>query len=125
MAGKRKESAAADLLRLGMLVPLVVGQRMARMAAATPATRRSDAAEWQKMGSEKLFAAHEAWFAAAMAWQRHLLEAGLRAWSPWSRVSPLHWWQQRQVDAQNLGSAALAPVVRRVSANARRLSRRG
>lgn len=124
MTRKRKGSAAADVVRLGLLAPLVVGQRLGRMAAATPGSHRADAAEWQRMTSEKWFAAQESWFAAAIAWQQQLLEAGMRAWSPWSRVSPLDWWKQRQADARNVGAAALTPVVRRVAGNARRLSRR-
>ena len=124
MAAKRKASTTAAVVRLGMLAPLVVGQRLARVAAATPATRRSDAAEWQRMTSEKLFAAQESWFAAAVAWQQQVFAAGMKAWSPWSGYSPLAWWQQRRVDAEAVGAAALAPVVRRVAGNAKRLARR-
>lgn len=124
MAGKRKGSTAADVMRLGMLAPLVISRRLSRMATATPATRRSDANEWQRMTSEKVFAAQESWFAAAVAWQQQLFAAGLKAWSPWSAFSPLSWWQQRQVDADIIGAAALVPVVRRVSSNATRLTRR-
>lgn len=123
MSRKRKNSMAADVVRLGLLAPMVVGQRLGRMAAPT-GPRRSDAAEWQRMTSEKWFAAQESWFAAAIAWQQQLLGAGLLAWSPWSRVSPLDWWKQRQVEAENVGAAALTPIVRRVANNARRLSRR-
>lgn len=124
MSRKRKSSIAADVVRLGLLAPMVVGQRLGRMAAATPGSSRSDAAEWQRMTSEKWFATQESWFAAAIAWQQQLLGASLLAWSPWSRVSPLDWWKQRQVEAENVGAAALTPIVRRVANNARRLSRR-
>lgn len=126
MARRKKASGPGDMLRLGTLAPLVAAQRLGRLAAATPATRRRDAAEFQRMASEKVFAWHESWLGAAgalFALQQRAIAAALRV-SPWNGLGALSWWQQRWIDAGEVGAAALAPVARRVAANATRLSRR-
>jgi hypothetical protein len=126
MARKRKATGLDDLVRLGTLAPRVVAQRVGRLAAATPASRRSDAAEWQRMASEKFFALQESWLGAARAMyslQQQAFGSAMRG-APWNGFGALAWWHQRWVDAGDVGAAALAPVAKRVAANASRLARK-
>lgn len=91
---------------------------MARMAAG-------DGAELQRMYSEKVLAAGEAWNAMAVQTvlenQKLALSFMQSVWMPWLKQSPA---------SQQLGDAALrvlgegmAPVHRRAMANAKRLGR--
>ena len=125
MARKRKATMVTDLMRVGLLAPMVVAQRVGRMATTTPATRRRESGEWQRMTSEKVFAAQEAWLAAAgavISLQQQAFAAAMRE-LPWGSHPALSWWQQRWIDAGQVGGAALAPVARRVADNAKRLAR--
>jgi hypothetical protein len=129
MTKRRTATGLGDMLRIGALAPVVIGARLTRMAATSPRTRAADAAEWQRMASEKLFALQESWLAgvgAMFALQQQAWSAWwLRGISPWSAASTVHWWQQRTVEAERIGAAVVAPVARRVAQNAKRLQRRG
>ena len=114
---RRSKSLAAQTLELGMAAPQVIAHRMARM----------DAAEFQRMGTEKMAAAGEAWVAMAtqafVENQKLALSFMQSMWFPWMRPTPKSVSRQiNQATAAILGKG-LAPVRRRAVANARRLSR--
>ena len=89
------KSLAVQLFELGVAAPQVIAHRMAAC----------DAAEFQRMYTEKIAAANEAW--AAMAAQA-LLE------NPWLPSSAA---------ALRVLAKGMAPVRRRAVANAKRLRR--
>jgi hypothetical protein len=102
----------------------VVAHRVGRMAAAghTPSAR--DSKEFALMGTEKVAAFYESW--AAMGWAA--LQAQQRLWlgmmlAPWGGGRPSN--QALAGHALHILGQGLAPVHRRATANARRLSRRG
>jgi hypothetical protein len=123
----RRHSLMMKSVELALAVPQVMGHRLWRMALAGPLPSAVDRAEFQLMGLEKLAAFAESW--QAMSWQMWQIQQDLvlgmmRLWLPWwpgRNVFSQHWL--RQAGAGVL-SAGLAPVHRRATANARRLSRR-
>lgn len=89
---------------IALAAPVVVGLRSARMAAAGASPSRRDRRESVRMVQEKAEAGLES-----------MLAVGTRLWQ-----AQLAW----PGAAWPLATAALRPVHRRVTANARRLSRR-
>ncbi|MEO8486629.1 MAG: polyhydroxyalkanoate granule-associated phasin [Betaproteobacteria bacterium] len=129
---KRIRRASRDATRafeLAVSAPQVAALRMMRMAAAGPFPSSRDRGEMLAMGTEKVAAFHEAWQAMAA-------EGARRQWDLW--LSPTFWtlpWMPpaRSADwlagnARRAGLAVLgeglAPVHRRVVANAKRLRRK-
>jgi hypothetical protein len=116
---------ASQLATLSSRAPLVVARRMMQMADPTPDA--ADRRELRRMGSEKLTAMQEGWTAMAMqalslqqrAWMTWLQSA----WTPWQSGTPMQAWTRAIADADSVLAAGLRPATRRVSANARRLSR--
>ena len=92
---RRSKSLAVQAFELGMAAPQVIAHRMAAC----------DAVEFQRMCTEKIAAANEAW--VAMATQA-LLE------NPWSPSSAA---------ALRILAKGMAPIRRRAVANAKRLRR--
>jgi hypothetical protein len=98
-----------------MAVPQVLAHRLTGM----------DAQEFYRMGSEKVFAFHEAW--AAMAAQAFLenqklaLSLAQSFWFPWM---PRSFSRQIHDAGVNILGKGMAPVRRRAVANAKRLGRR-
>jgi hypothetical protein len=122
---RRSRSLAAQTVDLGFAVPQVIAHRVARMmlAGASPSAR--DRRELQRMGTEKMLAATEAWNAMAVQTvvenQKLALSFMQSLWFPWAG---------RQSAARQVHDAALevlgrgmAPVRRRAVANAKRLGR--
>ena len=106
MARHRKKTAARHALDIGFAAPWVMAQRL----AAAP-----DFAAWQRFAAEKWLAAMQGTLAAA--------HAGMTS-PPWpAPVTPWGWWSAWLPAAERIGAAALAPVSRRVTANARGLAR--
>jgi hypothetical protein len=95
---RRSRALAAQSIALGMAVPQVIAHRAARMG---------DHAELFRMGSEKVFAFHEAW--VAMATQA-VLENQKLAFS-------------LMQSGLSIFGKGMAPVRRRAVANAKRLGR--
>ena len=123
MTRPRRRRAATGtstrLLELATLAPAVAGARLARMAleGATPSARgRSDMVA---MVLEKQVAFAQAWSAMwAEAW-RQQMRLGLA----WMTTAPTAGQAARMVDSgvRRIAAKGLAPVHRRVVANARRL----
>ncbi|PWV64725.1 polyhydroxyalkanoate granule-associated phasin [Plasticicumulans acidivorans] len=113
------------LLALWSAVPTVVAIRVERMLTAGPLPSRRDQREFERMGMEKLDAFHESWLALMAQYHQECLRLALRPW----------WWLGPQPHAvtaagEDISHAlftivdhALAPIERRASANARRLSK--
>lgn len=99
----------------------VIPIRLARMAAAGPNPGQRDRREFHKMGAEKLQAAGESVFAVALAMQQAQLQFWARCWQGW--LTPMQRGVAPHVQLARLASAALAPVHRAATANARRLNR--
>jgi hypothetical protein len=124
---RRSKSLAAQTVDLGFAVPQVVAHRLARMMMAGGSPSARDRRELQRMGTEKILAANEAWNAMAIQTvlenQKLALSLIQSIWFPWVR---------RESAAMQLSNAALdilgkgmAPVRRRAVANAKRLGRIG
>lgn len=105
---------AAQAVELSLAAPQVVAQRVARMARGGAAPSTADRREFARMGSEKVAAFWQSWFAMGMvAWQQ--------SWRLWSGAAGFG----RLPDAAGrVLVAGLAPVHGRAVANARRLRRR-
>ena len=80
------------------------------MEKALESTRR----EFHTMGQEKLHAFWQSWF--AMGWA--MLEAGQQAW-----IAMLQGARVPLIDVHHVLARGMAPVHRKATANARRLSR--
>jgi len=128
-------------LRIGMqttemmfAVPQVVSHRLGRVKTSSAGTRARDQREFQLMGAEKFAAFGESWTKMTI----QMLKANqqiTRAWaSAWStpfrmptraaaRRSLVRSVAQLQGSALSIVSSGLAPVHRRATANAKRLSR--
>ena len=122
---RRTKSLAAQTIDLGFAVPQVIAHRVARIMIAGGSPSARDRRELQRMGSEKILAANEAWNAmsvqAALENQKLALSLIQSLWFPSA---------QRPSAAMQLSNAALdvlgkgmAPVRRRAVANAKRLGR--
>jgi hypothetical protein len=111
---RRSKSLAAQSIKLGLAVPQVIAHRLAGM----------DAVEFQRMGTEKLAAFHEAWGAmatqAVLENQKLALSLMQSFWFPWIRPRSSMARQLSDAGMSVLGSG-MAPVTRRAVANAKRL----
>jgi len=122
---RRTKSLAAQTIDLGFAVPQVIAHRVARIMIAGGSPSARDRRELQRMGSEKILAANEAWNAmavqAVLENQKLALSLIQSLWFPWA---------QRPSAAMQVSNAALdvlgkgmAPLRRRAVANAKRLGR--
>ena len=105
---RRAKSLALQAFELGMAASEVIAHRMAR----------ADHAELQRMGTEKIVAANEAW--AAMAAQAFLENQKLALTFMQSGRLPS---KQVNAAAARILGKGMAPVRRRAVANAKRLRR--
>lgn len=113
---RKSRSLAAQSIDLGLAVPQVLAHRFARM----------DLAEFQRMGSEKFAAFHEAWGAmaiqAVLENQKLAISLAQSFWFPWMR--PRSSLARQLSDAgMSVLAEGMAPVRRRAVANAKRLGR--
>ena len=106
---------AQQAFELSLAAPQVVAQRLTGMALAGPRPSAKDRREMQTMGTEKVIAFWQSW--AAMGWQAWRMQ---RAWMTALARQP---FTPPRVDFTPLLAAGLAPVHRKATANARRLSR--
>ncbi len=131
MTRRKKSRMTDDMAQLAMAAPMVVVQRMTRMALAGAAPSASDRKEMNRMSAEKIAAFVELWNTTATRMTRAYMNFGFDvmrlAWSPWYRTGGLV-----NAAAARLGDAAttsmqgsFAPMRRRAVANSRRLGRKG
>lgn len=119
-----------DMAQLAMAAPMVVAQRMTRMALAGASPSARDRKEMNRMSSEKFDAFTESWNSMATLMTRAYMNFSFDlmrlAWSPWYQTGGL-----MNAAAARFGDAAtasmdgsLAPMRRRAVANAKRLGRK-
>jgi hypothetical protein len=101
--------------------PQVVALRLTRLAAAGPRPTAADWHESHRMVAEKAAAFAESW--QAMAWQMLRWQQDI-ATSWWRPLGPMAAAAQGWHAALRVADRGLAPVQRRVGANARRLGLR-
>jgi hypothetical protein len=125
----RTTRAAKQAIELAFAVPQVVAHRTVRMAKAGTTPSLRDQREFWLMGSEKVLAFYQSWWAmlteAGRINQQIMLSLWQAPWSGWMKPMP-----GLQSSATRLRNAMLdiaakgaAPIHRRATANARRLSR--
>lgn len=131
MAQRRTNGMNEDMVQLAMAAPVVVAQRMMRMALAGASPTASDRREMKRMSAEKVEAFTESWNTTARRLTQAQMNFGFDlmrvAWSPWHQAGG-----RANAAATRFGDAttasvqgALGPVRRRAVANARRLGRKG
>jgi len=124
---RKSKSLAAQSFELGIAAPQVIAHRVARMASAGISPSARNLAEFQRMGIEKIAAVNEAWTAMAtqalLENQKFALTWMQSLWFPWMR--PTRKSLSRQLNRAVVGilGKGVAPVRRRVVANAKRLGR--
>jgi hypothetical protein len=115
-------TSALQTAQIGWHAPIVIGQRLLKIAASGPQPSPADQREWMRMVIEKNEAAFESAQSFWMAALHRQQQAWLRAlWS--GRLLAPEDFRLDRATARRLGRS-LAPVTRRVKSNARRLTRR-
>jgi len=130
MITKRRNSAislAHKNMELMVAVPKVVTHRLMRMAAAGPQVSSRDRQEFQRMGSEKLWAFTSSWqamaFRAFQINQTLMLSMIHSVWTPWwIGVKNTSRARQSHNALISILSHGIAPIHRTATANARRLA---
>jgi hypothetical protein len=115
-------TSALQAMQIGWHAPVVIGQRLLRIAASGPQPGAADQREWTRMVIEK----NEAAFDSAMSFWMAALHGQQQAWQRALRAGRIITPEDFQLDratARRLGRS-LTPVTRRVKSNARRLTRR-
>jgi hypothetical protein len=115
-------TSALQTAQIGWHAPVVISQRLLRLAASGPQPGVADQREWIRMVVEK----NEAAFDSAVSFWTAALQGQQRAWQRALWAGRLVTPQDFLLDAttaRRLGRS-LAPVTRRVKSNARRLTRR-
>lgn len=118
-------------LNLSIAAPQVVAHRLTRMALAGPTPNARDQKEFSGMVLEKQLAFTQAWWAA---WNAALQGPWVMAWSTWQTAlsggmlgsSPWAMWKLAERSSAPIAqvvNAALTPIERKASSNARRLAR--
>ena len=122
------------LWEISLATPQVIAHRTSRMMTAGPMPNERDRREFIRMGQEKVEAFGESWLAMGLRlWQAQqaamidAMQQGMRLWSaPWSAparaATPAVHHQAARALSNVIGSG-MAPVHRRVTANAKRLAR--
>ena len=114
MRKRNRSTSGAALMEIALLAPAVMAARtQAMMLGASGAKSRR---ELTRMVSEKPLAAAEAMAGA----QRAMMKKGLDVWTGATKVSGLFWFDL----AEEMLSASLIPISRRVRGNSRRLTGR-
>ena len=121
-------SIATKSAELAFATPLVVAHRLARMAMSGPIMSARDRKELHLMGTEKATAFAESWNAMALQTFRLNQEIAARLfyafWQlPSKRFSSAHALAQLQSGALSVLREGIAPIHRKATANAKRLSR--
>ena len=124
----RKAGSIAKAAQLAIAAPQVVAMRTARMLAAGAHPGAADRAEFSQMRTEKVLAFWESMFGTGAQIVRINQEYARTAALQWYRLWMSPWWlvpagRKHQREMSKLVDAALTPVHKRATANARRLGR--
>ena len=123
--------AQQKTLNLSIAAPQVVAHRLTRMALAGPVPSAQDQKEFTGMVLEKQLAFAQSWWGA---WNAALQGPWSMAWSTWQTAlsggmlgsSPWAMWklaERSSAPVAQVVNAALTPIERKASSNARRLAR--
>jgi hypothetical protein len=133
MPNRRRSSArslSTKTLELSLAAPQVVAHRVGRMMAAGPMPSARDRKEFLLMGSEKLLAFHQSWFAMWMQTAAAAQAQWLRALTtlPWARPRATSRAAQRAVAGHaatvaRVLHAGLKPIHAKAVSNSKRLRR--
>jgi hypothetical protein len=126
---RRQATLAVQATELAVAAPLVAAHRLSRLALAGHRPGSRDRREFALMGAEKLAAFHESWNAMFMQSLRIQQEVVASMWrsyfspkfTPWPLVTPPT--LDLSYSTLRVLAKGMAPVHRRVVANARRLGR--
>lgn len=121
---RRRKRLYTKSAELALAVPQVMAHRLMRMASSGKPTSR-DRREFDRMITEKVEAVGEAWGKMAVKTFEANQELAFSLMKSWLRGSPSLVRQAGAVQraAGSVLAAGIAPVHRRATANARRLSR--
>ncbi|MCS3903130.1 kynureninase [Methylohalomonas lacus] len=120
-----------DMMQLAMAAPVVVAQRMMRMALAGTSPSASDRKEMKRMSAEKVAALTESWNNTATQMTRAYIGLSFDvmrlAWSPlYRKGSSVNTAVERFSNAATTSmQKSLGPIRRRAVANSKRLGRKG
>ena len=131
-SASRRAAAQAQqkALDLSIAAPQVVAHRLTRMALAGPVPNARDQKEFTGMVLEKQLAFAQSWWGA---WNAAMQAPWTMAWSTWQTAlsggmlsnSPWGMWKMAErswAPAAQVVNAALTPIERKASSNARRLA---
>ncbi len=130
MAARRsstKKSFMAQATELSLAVPTVVAHRLQRIALAGPAPNGRDMQEFQRMGTEKVFAFYECWnemIGQSLRVQQRLSTDFARAAFGGSVFSAALSPATLSKHALDIIGKGMSPVHSRAVANAKRLGRK-
>jgi len=125
----KQARAAAQLTDLMTVAPIVVAQRVSRMADSATRPTAASRREAQRMVSEKMEASAESMTDVALAAMRINAQFTALIMRPWlggskkGAASAAGIARFMQGAAADLTSSAVKPMLRKAKANARRLSR--
>lgn len=124
----RSTRAAKHAVDLAVAAPQVIAHRTLRMAQATTPMTARDQQEFWTMGTEKLVAFNQSWFAmcleAGRIQQRMAMATVQAFWFPWLKSMPRFDGGAWQRAAMDIAAKGLAPIRHSAVANARRLGRK-
>lgn len=119
---RSQTALARKAAEVAWAAPQVITQRLTRMAVAGSSPTAADKREMHRMGAEKMAAFCESWLAmgmeAARFQQRTLMSMFTPAWLGGGRAP------SAKRSAMAMLGQGLAPVHRRVTANAKRLAKK-
>lgn len=126
---RKSKSLAAQAATVAVAAPQVIVHRAIRMAMAGASPSARDRKEFQRMGAEKVAALTESWNAMAVetfrANQQLTIAYMQSLWFPWLSPKSSAKSASSQLRNASLGilGKGMAPIRRRVVANAKRLGR--
>jgi hypothetical protein len=126
---RRQATLAIQATELAVAAPLVAAHRLSRLALAGHRPGSRDRREFALMGAEKVAAFHESWNAMFMQSLRIQQEIVASMWRSFfiPKFTPWPWIVPSPLDLPHstvrVLAKGIAPVHRRVVANARRLGR--
>jgi hypothetical protein len=124
---RRQAALAIQVTELAVAAPLVAAHRLSRLALAGHRPDGRDRREFALMGAEKLAAFHESWNAMFLQSLRIQQEIVASTWRSFffPKFTPWPWVMPPTLDLPHstlrVLAKGMAPVHRRVVANARRL----
>jgi hypothetical protein len=128
---EKTKSAILQSIEIAHAAPQIIVHRISRMALAGPMPSMRDRKEFQLMGAEKLAAMVESWNAMALATGLVIQTTAIQYMvsmmvsTPFTLIALRPTASELRAASPCILSEGIAPIHRRVMANARRLGRVG